>query len=383
MSINIPLIGKVMGAFITTTAGALLTVQSRNENNDLTKIQIYFYDTENNNTEKTIRMPLSLPFNFSEVEIPKTGNDNSWEKLEDSGEYKEEKKKNMWKTLFDIASQYVNVQHKLNIIKDGDGIKEINNHPLKTLCQNNKCCCKDSQSSCSCEKGKCCELCLCCWAKNPTNTGECCCKNNSDDCYQDLIKSHNTFQYLRPNLNSYWTNSYLQPLQAHIKLNAKFTDLEQNNSTTSTETTQSFFGSLTYGFVDYWSKPKKYSESIPSDNNKYSTLDIGQDYYFTNVPHKFSFTYKTSTANGKSTSTSSNKDNIAEVLKAIENPEQIKKFKNNHDSQNPSVCCSNKNDTNETVKCLLSRNYVYLEKSKIDGIKDKIKGLKECCSASP
>lgn len=76
---------------------------------------------------------------------------------------------------------------------------------------------------------------------------------------------------------------------------------------------------------------------------------------------------------------SSNKDNIETILKSIESAKEIKGIVAKNEQEPPKLCCK---DEDDVVKCLLSRNYIYLKTEEQVKKLEYMKNIGDCCSGS-
>lgn len=386
---------------ILTTAG--LATLSRE--GDLRLIEVHFLD--NSDDEEKIKISITdlsqlnkakiwkkvttanpaqvsntLPILSSATQINTTKTEGKWEPID--------KSQPKYLKLYDIAKQYLETQHSLNIIRSyswslAQKDDSLKNEYLKIeACKTGKCCCNTTTGT-TCQDS--CSTCLCFYADDQQkNTQPCCCKNGNGSCkFNEFKKIQSSFSYYFQNNTSPELNKYLSPVQIHIKLDAKFSELNESSGDT---TYKSFFGSTVYGFVNYQYK----EESTPTNTSKLSsntdliTFDENDKKYFVNIPNKFQFTVKTTTTKGSSTNPEP-VDHISKIRqKTEEKPERIRKIEwlSKNSSVDECCCCPTTNKVDDYfLNCTLKKNLMFMVgKDKLSDIANKLKQAKTSCCVS-
>lgn len=358
------------------TAPSVLLSQSNLKPTEFRKVEVHFYDKET--TTKKIRLyvdNLEGTNSFEFYDTSESKENNKWKNVQQVTE----DDKSLYQKLFAIASKYIRTQDSLNLIKSN-----IKNDKEDTFLNNNKCCSKAKGTvTCDCTKeNNCCSMCLACYSDNGKTNN--CCDNSSECTWTEFKKIQKTFGYLRKNLYSANHNIYLSPMQAHIKFtdNISFDDIKTSSSSAEKEKQQKefkgFVGSLVYGFVNYSYNQVSYDEKILNNSSEYTNLtDKSKDIYFYNIPQKFSFLYKEGSEKEENLDIEVINKEVKDVSKTIKTYKTL--------NQNSSDCCNQQETKDGIMKCLLGRNYMFLEKESngLSNIATKIKSTKEgCCAGS-
>ncbi|OAL10080.1 hypothetical protein A6V39_04145 [Candidatus Mycoplasma haematobovis] len=333
--IGIPLVGTVL----------LNTLSLDNDKyHNARLVEVYFYaptPTSGNNEQKTEKIKVWIEDlgNTSRFQFYKSNNGQSkWVNFSEAGQ--DHKK---YLLLAQISKYFFLNQHYLNIAKALYLIKDENKDTTVT--------CPDTCKT----KLDCCPL---------------------KDC-ASLPNDHRQFFYHLNNLNSASNGAYLSPVQAHISLgDLKFEDLTNK----SNQDNKSISGSLVYGHVDYWYKPKEGVDwKIEEDKKKFYKLTSSSSSdasassgkkYFANYPTTFTMKLE----NGQLKKGEKEND----LLKAYDKLNEKKNLdKLLGDKKTLKTCCCSDDPKPDSLECLLGSNFVKLESS-LDTIQKWVKDKKPC-----
>ncbi|WP_216082953.1 hypothetical protein [Candidatus Mycoplasma haematohominis] len=399
---------EILGVLLTSSvATAATSITLLNKWPYLKLIEVHFYDQNKNTTEK-IRLDIEDLSQISKAEFwkkapaktstPSTEN-GEWKYIKYETDISEQEK---YTALYEIARQYIQVQHKLNLIRVLSILENnsTTNVTIPNCSKGNKCCCTAKGGSCTPEK---CATCLCCYVNNANN--QCCCQNGNNCNFDDFKKVQISVSYWKGGGYSPHTNIYFNPIQVHIKLeDVEFAKLKPTNesgssgsSGASTDQYKSFIGTMTYGFVDYQYKEVDYIDDIKNFINKQNPgisvqlLDPKTDNskaYFSNIPNRFKFTLKTKSDAKTTNTTSEPEDHINKVFKALETTQDLKNkidLLKNEANIDDCCCCDPASPGKNNLDCIIKRNYFFAEEKSngLTNISKKIKEAEGCCSASP
>ncbi|GCE63371.1 hypothetical protein MHSWG343_03670 [Candidatus Mycoplasma haematohominis] len=394
-------------ALTTSVFGSLPTKEPY-----LRMIEVHFTDSSNATTK--IKIPIDDLSQVNKVEFQETTSATSSavtttllltatdtnpqpEKWKSITEEKEATKKSKYLKLHEIAKQYLEVQHYLNLIRSFSWSQakqkgKTDYLKIKDICKNGKCCCQTAGSTCT--NGTC-ATCLCCYADNKgANSNDCCCKDGNGCKFDEFKKIQNGFSYYFKNISSSQVNRYLSPVQIHIKLDdTNFSDLETNaDSNNASVEYKSFTASTAYGFIDYQYKPQDYSSDIKggyqdSDNELIEPDNNGKT-FFANIPHKFKFTTKKKNGTSSGSDSALPNDHIKKVWDEIKGKKKVTEkvaWLTNNSAIDKCCCCDNTNNPQENfLNCTIKRNLVFMVgKDKLSDISKKLENSKTCCATPP
>lgn len=306
---GIPAVGGTLLATLTSS------LSLPNEYPYSKHLDVYFYDTENNNENKGTIIRLWLENIEKNVKYSENTETNNFKPLINSTDQK-------FQILAKLAKEYVQTQHYLNLIKAFQWNRKQKGENELTI--------PECIKKCSCEnKESCSSTCICCYSKKCEDD---CCKKEQTCDLTELQKTQKAFYFHLTNGNSSKDNVYLTPVQAHIKLlNQKISELKQENSNSEEKL---FVGTLVYGFLDYKYKPTNFTNTnlintVFKENNSIQTQK-----YYANIPNTISYTSKNSQTN-----------NISSFWQELQDTNKITNLINKDNSECKD-CCNNECEKN-------------------------------------